>query len=330
MSKTLFLILRFCFLPLLFSALHVNAQDAPRHTREFSISTANDAFLIIGDDIDRFYSFGFGASLKFRDANIVGLETLFPHKADFFYEIGFRIEGYTPTDKEVLDIEIQTNTVSFDRPFAGITYGVFNVAYAFERSNLKTGVLLGFIGDNSQAGDIQAWVHENITNDEVFKEEWKFQVPNQLLFNLNIAYAYDFLPRSKWVDIFGTADAQVGNLFINATPKMGLRLGKFKSISKSIGFDNTILSDNTGFELFLQSTISGTVNIFDATAQGNIFNNDFKYAVTDLNTFHSTITHSIYGAYGRFSLGYEQYFTTGKTLRNAQHSYARLVLRYKF
>lgn len=306
------------------------AQQSTGTSREFSISAANDAFLLLGDDLDRFYSFGFGANLKFKNKKILGLEKSFPNKLNSFYQVGFRIEGYTPTNKEVTDFQRQNNTVSFDRPFAGVTYGTFDINYAFERSNFRTGILLGLLGANSGAGDIQTWFHRNITDDIVFEEEWDFEVPNQLIFNINIAYAYDFTPDNKWFDIYGTGNLQAGNYNINATPAIGLRLGKFEKLSQSIGLDNNLLSADGGFELFLQSTLSGTVNIFDATAQGNIFRQDFEFAVEDLNSIHSTITHSIYLVYSNISFGYEQYFTRGKTLKNAQHSYARILLKYRF
>lgn len=220
--------------------------------------------------------------------------------------------------------------MSFDRPFAGVTYGTFEANYSFERSNFKSGILLGIMGEDSQAGDIQTWFHDNITNDITFKEEWIYQVPNQLIFNLNFEYTYDFLPYKKWFDVFASAKAQLGNYRINTTPSIGLRLGKFEEISESIGFNNSILGERKHFEFFLQSTFSVTANGFDATAQGNLFHRNFQFAVNNLNTFHSTFTHSNYLVYNMFSIGYEHYFTSGVTIKNAKHSYSRFLLNYRF
>ena len=313
----------------LYSVLGI-AQNEENHINELSISSSNDAFLILGDDLDRFYSFGFGASLKLPNRRILGLEKLFSNKVGFYSEVGLRIEGYTPTDKDVTDFEIDTNTISFDRPFAGVSYGVFNINYTFQRSNFKSGIIIGLLGESSQAGDIQTWFHENITNDEVFKEEWVYQVPNQLIYNINMGYTYDFLPENNFFDLFAVAQAQLGNLKINATPTLGMRLGKFEKISESISFDNSVLGDNNSFELIFQSTISFTANIFDATAQGNIFNRNFEFEVENFNRYHSVINHSIYIVYNMFSLGYEQYFTKGVTLKNAQHSFSKILLKYRF
>lgn len=305
-------------------------QSEKKYNHEISISTANDAFIIIGDDLDRFYSFGFGTSLKMRDQKVLGLEKLFSNKKGSYLEIGIRIEGYTPTEKEISEFERLNNSISFDRPFAGVTYGTFDMNYTFKRSNLKSGVILGLMGENSHAGEIQTWFHQNITGDPIFKEEWKYQVPNQLIYNLNLEFTYDLLPQGKWLDVYAAAQAQLGNFRINATPSLGMRLGKFAKISESIGFDNSIFNDDSNFELFLQSSFSLTANIFDATAQGNLFTRDFEFGLEELNPFHSTFTHGIYIVYQQFSLGYEQYFTRGVTIKDGQHSYGRFLLKYRF
>lgn len=307
----------------------LQAQNIDNTNTEFSLSASNDAFLLIGDDLDRFYSFGFNTSLKFKNKKVLGLEKIFKNKLDYYYEIGLHIEGYAPTVKEVTDFQIQTNTISFDRPFAGVTYGAFQMNYAFDRSNLKSGFIIGIMGEKSMAGDIQSWFHENITNDPIFTDEWIYQVPNQFIFNINTTYTYDFLPQKKWYDVYGSIETQLGNLNINATPTLGLRLGKFKKLSQSISLDNSILGNNN-YEFFYQSTYSLTANGYDATAQGNIFNSDFQFAINDLNNFHTTITHSLYLVYSRYSIGYEQFFTRGKTLVNAQHSFSRILIRYRF
>lgn len=305
-------------------------QSEQQYNHEVSISSANDAFLIIGDDLDRFYSFGFGSSIKIKDRKLLGIENWFSKKVDYYFELGIRIEGYTPTNKEVSEFEIQSNTISFDRPFAGVSYGFFNATYGFKRSFFRSGIILGIIGENSQAGDIQTWFHENITNDQVFRDEWVYQVPNQLIYNINLEYAYDLLPNNTWLDVYAAAQAQLGNFRINATPSIGLRIGKFEKIAASMGFDNSILGGKNNFELFLQSNFSVTANAFDATAQGNIMNRNFEFEVEQLNPIHSTFQHSIYMVYKMVSLGYEQYFTRGVTLKNAQHSYGRFLLQYRF
>ncbi|WP_282161705.1 lipid A-modifier LpxR family protein [Ulvibacterium marinum] len=317
----------FLFFILLFFSIEGNAQRPDIFSSEISLSSANDAY-VIWQNSDRFYSYGAGVNLKFKKEKILRLQKYFPKKTGYFFEIGLRLEGFTPTNKTVTPSEIQQSTISFDRPYAGLLFGTFNVTYAFERYFLKGGALLGIMGPSSLAGDFQGWFHDKITDDPIF-EEWRFQVPNQPIVNLNVAYAYDFIPQQKWFDVYGMLDTRLGNLYIDATPTLGFRFGKFNKLSESVGMDNNILS-NSGIELFFQSAISGSLNIFDGTAQGNLFNNDFEYAVNELNTFSTTMTQSVYFSSRRFSLGIEHYFTFGKVVPNERHVYARTILKYRF
>ncbi len=303
------------------------AQNTPAFDREISFSSANDAF-VVWQNSDRFYSYGLGLNLKFKKEKILGLQRYFPKKTGYFFEVGLRLEGYTPTNKTVSEADIQQNTISFDRPYAGLLFGNFNVTYAFDRSFLRGKALLGVMGPASFADDFQGWFHDNVTDDPVF-EEWRFQVPNQLIANIALSYAYDFIPEHRWFDLYGMLHTRLGNLYIDASPALGLRLGKFNKLGESVGMDNNILS-NAGTELFLQSTISSSLHIFDGSAQGNLLNNDFEYGVADLNPVSATMIQSVYFSARRFSLGIEHYFTFGKVVSHERHLYARTILKYKF
>lgn len=313
---------------LLLLIIRAHAQGSDTFNCEISLSSANDAY-VIWQNSDRFYSFGVGLNVKFKKEKWLGLQKYFPKKTAYFFEVGLRLEGYTPTNKTVTPIEIQQNTIAFDRPYAGLLFGILNATYAFERSFLRGGVLLGVMGPASLADDFQGWFHDNVTDDPVF-EEWRFQVPNQLLANIALTYAHDFMTQQKWFDVYGALNTRLGNLYIDATPTLGLRLGKFNRLSESVGMDNNILSTSSGIELFVQSSISSSLNIFDGTAQGNLFHSDFKYAVDDLNTFSTLLTQSIYFSSRRLSIGIEHYFTFGKVVSNERHIYARTILKYRF
>lgn len=320
---------RFYFLFLsVYGIISGYAQDQVVFKNEISFSSANDAY-VIWQNSDRFYSYGLGLHLKFKAEKILGLQDFFTTKEDYFFEAGLRLEGYTPTNKIVSETERLQNQIQFDRPYAGLLYATFQVTYAFERSFFRAGGLLGILGPSSLAGDFQGWFHDKITDDPVF-DEWRYQVPDQPVINFNAQIGYDFLPQQKWFDVFGTLDTRLGNLYMDATPTFGIRLGKFKPLSRSVGTDNNILSNASGIELFLQSSISGTAHIFDATAQGNLFRDDFEYGVENLNTFSSVMIHSVYFATKRFSFGIEHYFTFGRVLANERHVYARSFLKYKF
>jgi len=316
----------FCALFICVALFSQDPQGSREFDKELSLVIDNDA-LVAWQDIDQYYSFGVGISFRFKSEKLLGLQNYFPNKAAYFFEVGLKVEGYTPSVKEVLDFE--NRVISFDRPFAGVLYGALDVTYVFERSYFKGGVLLGVLGPASMADEFQGWFHENITDDITF-DEWIFQLPNQPLLNLNFTYGYDFLPDQPWFDVFGVTQVRVGNLYIDATPMVGVRLGKFHKLSESVSLGNNILSNSKKIEVFFQSIVSGTVTAFNATAQGNLFNNDSELALESVNTFHSTITSGIYFSSPHFSAGFDHFFTFGKVLPNVQHTYARAILKYRF
>ncbi|WP_345742213.1 lipid A-modifier LpxR family protein [Cellulophaga baltica] len=302
-------------------------QKPNKFNSEISFSSANDAY-VIWQNSDRFYSYGVGLNLKFKKDKLFGLQKYFLKKEDYFFDIGLRIEGYTPTNKVITPIEILSDNISFDRPYAGLLFTTFNVTYAFNRSFFKGGTILGIMGPSSLAGDFQGWFHNKETDDPVF-EEWKYQLPNQPVVNLNFTYAYDFIPEQKWIDIYGVLDARLGNLYIDSTPTLGLRFGKFNKLSQSVGTDTSLLSNSSNIELFFQSTISSSVSFFNGTAQGSLFQRNFEYAVDSLNMLHTVITLNTYFSANRFSFGIEHYFTFGQVLSNERHVYARVIFKYK-
>ena len=277
-------------------------------------------------NIDQYYSYGIGLVLTFKSEKLAGLQNYFPSKKAYFFEAGLKVEGYTPSVKKISNFDNSNTT--FDRPFAGILYGTLDVTYIFERSFFKGGILLGVLGPASMADEFQGWFHKNISDDITF-DGWQFQIPNQPLLNLNFTYGYDFLPNQSWFNLFGVSQTRVGNLYIDATPIIGLRIGKFHKLSESVSMGNNIVSNSKRTELFFQSTISGTVSLFNATAQGNLFNNNFEFALESVNTFHSTISSGIYFSSSRFSGGLDHFFTFNKVLP-VQHTYARAILKYRF
>jgi hypothetical protein len=264
-----------------------------------------------------------------KSQKLIGLEKLFSNKENYFFEFGIRSEGYTPTRQSYPKIETKSDTLSFERPFAGLLYGTAGTTYTFKRSFVKTELLIGIMGPSAYAKEIQDWLHSQLPDsDEV--EGWEYQIPDQAIINFNVSGAYDFLPESTWFDVYATAEARLGNLYIDATPSLGIRLGKYESLSQSTLFGNTLLAPLQVKEFFFRSSISGTFTAFNGTAQGNLFNRDFEYVVNNLSHFHTTISNGIYIAFKHISLGYDNIFTFGKVNKGVQHIYGRIDFRYRF
>lgn len=307
------------------ASLSISAQDSINFKNSFELISDNDAYIVL-KNFDRYYSYGVGFRMAFRPKQFLGLQRLFPEKKNFFIDVQLKSEGYTPTEKRV---EEEQDSISFDRPFAGVLYGQLGASYTFDRSFIKAELLLGIMGPSALSRELQDWIHENITGDDRFNG-WEFQVPDQLIFNLNLSGAYDFTPALRGFDVFAMGQARVGNLYIDAQPLLGIRIGKFGPLTTSSAFGNGVLATKRISEFYLRSTVSAALTLFNGTAQGNIFNSNFEYAVEDFNQFHTAMTHGIFFRKNRYSIGYDHVFTFGKVLKGVQHVYGRVILEYSF
>ena len=317
----------------IFIILYFGTISAQEPKSEFqsvlTINSDNDAF-VAWENRDRYYTFGIGASFAFRAKRLLGFQKWFPKKEGIFYSGGLRMEGYTPTNKVVTEFQSQGDSIIvFDRPFAGLFFGTLETSYIFQRSIFKTGILLGVLGPSSGAGRLQRWIHDNVTDDGVF-DGWRYQVPDQLLLNFSADYVYDFIPDATWFDVYGGAKARFGNLYIDASPVLGFRVGRFNRIGKTVAFGNGILAGKSDWEVYLRSSFSANIAFFNATAQGNIFGPDYEYAVEELNPLYLSMTHGIYFAYRRVVLGFDHFFSYGEVIKKQRHIYARFEFQYRF
>ena len=313
----------FCFIKT-FSTY--SQEEVKSYTSEISVSTDNDIFVFYRDT-DSYYSYGIAIGYSFKKEKFLGLEKLFRNKKDVFYKVNARIEGYTPSDvdifAETLEIEDRDD---FDRPFAGLLYGTFSANYLFERSFLKTELLLGIMGPSSQAGDLQSWFHGNVTGDPVF-DGWQFQLANRFLANLNINYVYDFKPNNTWFDVYGKTDIRLGSLYVQGAPSIGVLLGKFNSISTSSGFDNGIAAKKNRNELFFKIETESRFNLFNSTIQGNIFD-DSIFSFRDLNNLSWHYLIGLFYSRNRFSANFSFQYSTGVLNATQNHAFGIIGLAY--
>ena len=318
-----------CLLALSVFSSILSAQQPENYRYAVGIHTDNDAF-VAWENKDRYYSFGLGGSFSFKPEHFLGVQDWFSGKEDFFLTGQLRIEGYTPTDKVVSATQLAgDSTIVFDRPFAGLFYGTLEGTHTMKRSFVRTSFLLGIMGPSSGAGRLQRWIHDNVTEDGVF-DAWRFQLPDQLLINVSGKYVYDFTPEGTWADIYGGWQARLGNLYIDTTPTIGLRIGRFNSLGKSVALGNALLGGSADWELYLHSSFSATWALYNATAQGRLFGSDYEYALEEINPLFLSMTHGIYFAYRRWALGFDHFFSYGEVVKGERHIYARFDLKYRW
>lgn len=311
---------------LLLNILQSQEKDSFKYAVEFS--TDNDA-LAIWENLDRYYTFGIGVKFYYKPKSFLGFQNILPKKNNYFFDIELRSEGYTPTQKSFPDNDLIEQDFQFERPFAGLLYGVLGANYTFKRYFIRAEFLLGVMGPSSGAAEIQNWIHDKLPTSGLV-EGWKFQLPDQVIANFNLKLTYDITPKASFYDFFTTVETRLGNLYIDFTPAIGARVGKFNSISSSIGFNNDLLGEIPLREIYFMSSFSGTFAAYNGTAQGNIFGPKFKYALDDISNFHSTITNGIYVGGKRYGISFKHIITFGKVLPGERHMYGVLNLRYRF
>ncbi|WP_405206918.1 lipid A-modifier LpxR family protein [Aquimarina sp. LLG6339-5] len=295
---------------------------------ELKVIIDNDIFAVFRDS-DRYYSYGMGIEYSFNTSKFLGLQKLFKNKKDVFYSLSAKIEGYTPSQVRIFAAtpEIEDRD-DFDRPFAGLLYVSLGTTYTFERSFLKSEILTGIIGPSSQAGEIQTWFHENITDDPVY-DGWQFQLEDQFLFNLKSSFTYDLYPNSKWFSTYVGGNVYLGNLYIRATPQAGFRIGKFESITKSSGFQNSLLLPKKHSELFFQFNAETRFIAYNATIQGNLFD-EKAYGINDLNNISWHLRSGLYYSLNKISINFIYHWSTGVLNSTENHGYGTFNVAYRF
>ena len=306
----------------------LTGQEQENFKHSIEISTDNDAFNI-WENFDRYYTYGVGIKFYFKAEKLLGLEKLFSKKQDYFFSTSIRSEGYTPTRVQLSGLDPDEIIINIDRPFAGLIYGTFDGTYTFKNSFIKTELYLGLMGPTALSKEIQDWIHDNITDDDLI-DGWEFQMPDQLILNINVSGAYDFNPESTWFNAYGMGEARIGNLYIDATPTIGFRIGKFGPFSTSAVFGNSLIAKKSLIEFYLRSSFSATFTAFNGTAQGNIFSNDFQYAVKNLSNFHTTMSHGIFLNLRNFGFSFDNTYTFGKVNKGVRFIYGRFSFNYRF
>jgi hypothetical protein len=295
--------------------------QGPNFNNEVELGTDNDKFIAY-TTTDRNYTYGINAALRWNPEKDTFLSKVFPNKKKSYNGLGVSLKAYTPN---YLD-EQTTNESIIERPFAGWSYATFESTYTFQNSFFRMGVETGILGPDSQAGRVQNWFHETISNDAFV--DWDGQIPNQLGVNITSAYAHK-LYNLGWIDSYGRVDASVGNIFTYVRPQLNLRVGKFNRIGESVANQNGMLSPANTSEFFLEYGLGWKLSAYNATVQGNIFKENNRNSKEINNTIflmHLGLNFS----YKRFGVLFKYQYGTGEFERTQVHRFGALRLLYRF
>lgn len=302
--------LAFFLMPLIIQAQFIG----PDHRNLVRFTMDNDYFVWF-NNYDRYYSYGLKTQWERlrkpagrENSLLSGIFNRAVHGTDS-YE--FAIKAYTPENK-------QENPSDVIRPFAGWTYAAYEPAFFFPKSVLRTKLMVGFLGPRSQAGEVQNWFHENI--DEPRYEGWENQVDDKVGVNLDITYYLPLVRKRSW-ELYTNSRVKIGNIFIEACPNLGLRLGKFRSPNRELFEERDGKS-----EYFLELEASLRYAMYDATIEAGPDYNEFY----DLNTISGIYEASFHYSLSQLFLEIGYVYTHGSVDAQTYHNYGRLSLGFLF
>lgn len=118
-----------------------------------------------------------------------------------------------------------------DRPYGGWLYGTLMFDATRLTTNDHVELYAGVIGRDSHAADAQIFVHKHVTPGAPDPLGWKTQIGEWAAFLATYERRVKLLPRHvpdgrpEWFDLSPAIGASAGNVFINASAGVTMRLG---------------------------------------------------------------------------------------------------------
>lgn len=315
--------MRKLLLTLLIMSFYISsfAQETDSYNYEIELGHDNDFFLLVVES-DRYYTYGINGSFKWKNKKEHFFFDKYENYQNHYSTVRFNIEAYTPDYLPDGSVD-----VTEERPYAGWSYGTYSQTIAFSKSYLRLGVDVGILGPDSKAGEVQNWFHRLI--DDVELQGWENQLPNQLGVNLKGTYGFGLYKRKSF-DFYATADVSLGNIYIYAQPILNARLGKFASIQNSIAQSNQLLASKNQIEYFLDLGLGVKASAYNATIQGNMFQNNDLFSQDEINNFIFTSYVGLNFLYKATSVKLKYNVSTGNLNSSDINRYGALSIAQRF
>lgn len=192
-------------------------------TEYISIFSQNDLYQYILQ-ADKYFTNGFHveyASHIFD--NKIGRAILIGNKKYFNeYSLSIGQDMHTPADISNSEVD------STDRPYAGLLY----VSHArmtsdpFLGRRITSRTFFGFIGPMASAGQLQRFVHENLSNSEK-PEGWENQIANGLILDYEVEMQQLLPFSSKYFETNIKALGHIGTMYNFVQLGIGMKIGWF-------------------------------------------------------------------------------------------------------
>jgi hypothetical protein len=221
-----------------------------------------------------------------------------------------------------------------DRPFAGYLFGTVGKNFFFQdESVFKAKVELGLMGPNSFAEATQKRFHKFFNYKSVYG--WETQVKGALAFQTNFMFSKKVLPESNStkIDFHFQSKADLGTIFTSISTGFLTRIGfrKLVPIYDSNLYGASVTRDAEALESELYFYIAPSIKyqMYDATIQGSLFNQDSPVTF-DLIPLRFNGEAGLQYRKNNLNLSYSFIYTT-KEVRNAINTgyfYGSIVVSY--
>lgn len=294
----------------------IQAQQTKALRKEFSFTTDNDAFLLKVKDA--YYTNGFFIAYRIVDTNSL-------RKKIHAFELGQMI--FTPLSRKA-------ETVSeIDRPYAGYLFARYTKTQASKNDALlQWHASIGVVGSASLAKELQDSYHKLFRYKRF--EGWRYQVRNALGIDLGFSYSTTIFNFNNRVKIIPSFQANLGSTFTNTKAGAIICLGSFESNNSSILFNSRVSNGKIGpkkkMELFVYTYPSITVQVYNATLEGGLFNKGTGAVLAKPETLLFEQRYGICFAEERFSTRFEitqQSKETASQIRSQK--YASIQFAYR-
>lgn len=246
------------FLLLTFIPGLVWAQNKPNF--ELGLQLDNDSFASTYNDF--YYTNGlivFG--------NYVSKNSSESKKVIHGFKIGQQI--YNPRNVKSMFPE------DHNRPYAGYLFAEYSNTKMYESNEvLKISYRLGIIGPGSKAEDFQDWMHQTFAFGDIIG--WENQIQNLPAVQFGFDYSKPIFSKitSDKIDFHLYSQNEIGTAFVgfNAGPLARISLSKSLTPMLNSNFYNGL--NNLKKELYLFIVPKINLQLYDATLQGSMFNNE--------------------------------------------------------
>lgn len=191
----------------------------------------------------------------------------------------FRAGQYIYAPQSVIEEDIRYH----DRPYAGYLFGEAGISNYYKSENvLKMNFQLGIVGPESLAQDVQEGLHEVLGYHTV--RGWQYQIQSLVGLQAEVVYATKILRKhySEKIDFYMQGEIKAGTVWnsVSVGPMMRISLNKNNLIPiyDSALYNAALRYNKEEYkgrkELFLYVNPVINYQLYDATIEGSMFNDD--------------------------------------------------------